>query len=44
MWIWGLLLAAVIFFMYWWGVGKTSIGGAAECGACAKRKNVEAVE
>lgn len=41
--IWVLLLALIIFFIYWWGVGK-QVSGGAECGACAQRKNVQPVE
>jgi len=43
MWLWLVLLALIVFFMYWWGAGK-KVSGGSECGACTRRKNMEAVE
>jgi len=42
MWLWLLLLAVIIVLMYVWPRSVPS--SASECGACAKRKNVEPVE
>lgn len=46
-WLWVLILAAIVLFMYVWP-GKTGLFGGAPaapgCNACSKRKNVPAVE
>lgn len=42
MWTWLLLLALVVFFLYWWGVGSPR--SAPTCGACAKKQNVSPLE
>lgn len=43
MWTWLLLLALVVFVLYWWGVRPRSTQ-APGCNACAKRQVVSPVE
>ena len=44
MWTWLLLLALVVFVLYWWGVRPQMAKAAPGCNACAKRQNVLPVE
>lgn len=42
MWTWLLLLALVVFILYWWGTQPTQ--RPPSCNTCAKKQSVSPVE